>query len=219
MSKKIFSLLLVLVMLVGCFASCGLFGDKTPDPATFKQAEYSTYTSVMPSNWNELTYQDNNDTQIMSYISSSFYEYDYKFNGNKYNEDGSINADAIVPGGFTVNYSAATKLEDVTSTVDAKWGYTDKQKEEGGYAWKITLRDDLKWDDGTAITAADFVYSMKEQLNPDFMNYRGNTYYDTLRIKNSKDYFFQNQEATYDGFSKRESQQKAARQALSKLCV
>ena len=194
MSKRILSLLLVLVMMVGCCTSCFLFNkdNGTTDAPEYKQAEYNTYTSVMPSNWNELTYQDNNDTQIMSYIGSSFYEYDYKFLGNKYNEDGSINAEAIVPGAYTTNYSAATKLEDVTATVDAKWGYTDAQKKEGGYAWKITLRDDLKWDDGTAITAADFEYSMKEQLNPDFMNYRGNTYYDTLRIKNSKEYFFQN---------------------------
>ena len=197
MSKKIFSLLLVLVMLVSCCTSCFLFGDDEVEPAVFKQAEYNTYTSVMPSNWNELTYQDNNDTQIMSYLGSSFYDYDYKFDGNKYNEDGSINAEAIVAGAYTTNYSAATKLEDVTSTVDAKWGYTDAQKKEGGYAWKITLRNDLKWDDGTPITAADFVYSMKQQLDPAFMNYRGNTYYDTLRIKGSKDYFFQNQEATY----------------------
>ncbi len=82
--------------------------------------------------------------------------------------------------------------------MDAKWGYTDAQKAEGGYAWKITLRDDLKWDDGTAITAADFVYSMQQLLDPAFMNFRANTYYDTLMIKNSKVYFFQNQEGTYE---------------------
>ena len=146
----------------------------------------------MPSNWNEFTYADNNDTQIMSYIGSSFFDYDYKFeNDKKYNEDGTINKDAIVSGAYTTNYSAATKLEDVTATVDAKWGYTDEQKKEGGYAWKITLRDDLKWDDGTPITAADFIYSMKELLNPDFMNFRANTYYDTLKIKNSRAYFYQ----------------------------
>ncbi len=167
-----------------------------------KQAEYNTYTSVMPSNWNEFTYNDNNDTQIMNYITSSFFEYDYKFEDDKkFNDDGSINKDGIVPDAYTVNYSAATKLEDVTSTVDAKWGYTDEQKAEGGYAWKITLREDLKWDDGTPITAADFEYSMKELLDPTFMNYRANTYYDTLRIKNSKPYFFQNQEAVYESLS------------------
>ena len=198
MSKKILSLLLVLVLLVGCVAGC----KKKVKPATFKQAEYNTTTSVMPSNWNELTYADNNDTQIMSYIGSAFFEYDYKFvDDKKFNEDGSINKDGIVDGAYTTNYSAATKLEDVTSTVDAKWGYTDAQKKEGGYAWKITLRDDLKWDDGTAITAADFVYSMKQQLDPAFMNFRANTYYDTLMIKNSKNYFFQNQEGTYESLS------------------
>jgi len=176
-------------------------GEEQPTvkPAEYKQAEYNTTTSVMPSNWNEFTYADNNDTQIMSYIGSSFFDYDYKFeNDQKFNADGSINKDGIVPGAYTTNYSAATKLEDVTATVDAKWGYTDAQKAEGGYAWKITLRDDLKWDDGTAITAADFEYSMKELLDPAFMNFRANTYYDTLMIKNSKPYFFQNQEGTYE---------------------
>ena len=181
-------------------------GDDNPEviiPAEFKQAEYNTTTSVMPSNWNELTYQDNNDTQIMSYIGSSFFDYDYKFEGGKYNADGSINKAGIVQGAYTTNYSAATKLEDVTAIVDAKWGYTDAQKAEGGYAWKITLRDDLKWDDGTPIVAADFVYSMQAQLDPAFMNYRGNTFYDTLMLKGSRAYFFKNQEGVYESITKK----------------
>ena len=228
-STKILALLLVVVMCLSMFASCGLFnkcdhvdanddakcdkcgadfedgkdvedGPSGDDVTTFvpKQAEYNTTTGVMPSNWNELTYTDNNDTQILSYLTSNFFEYDYSFEGGKFNADGSINAEGIIEGAYSVNYSAATKLEDVTSSVDAKWGYTDKQKAEGGYAWKITLRDDLKWDDGTAITAADFVYSMKAMLDPTFMNYRANTYYDTLMIKNSKNYFYQNQEGVYN---------------------
>ena len=188
------SLVLVASMLAGCSNS-----KPNVEQVTLKQAEYNTTTATMPSNWNELTYADNNDTQIMNYIGGQFFAYDYKFkDGNKYNDDGSINKAAIVPGAYTTNYDAATKLEDVTSTVDAKWGYTDAQKKEGGYAWKITLRDDLKWDDGTPIKAADFVYSMQQQLDPAFMNFRANTYYDTLKIKNSKVYFFQNQEGTYE---------------------
>ena len=214
--KKILAIALVLTMALSVFAGCGSTKPaETPtatNPAAAtptdapevveagpKQAEYNTTTSVMPSNWNEFTYSDNNDTQIMNYIGSAFFEYDYKFEDDqKYNEDGSINKDALVSGAYTTNYSAATKLEDVTSSVDAKWGYTDEQKAEGGYAWKITLRDDLKWDDGTAITAADFEYSMEQLLDPAFMNFRANTYYDTLMIKNSKAYFFQNQEGTFE---------------------
>ena len=192
--KKLLAMLLVLAMVLS-LAACGK--KEKVEPAVFKQAEYNTTTSTMPSNWNEFTYADNNDTQIMNYIGSSFFEYDYKFeNDKKFNKDGSINKEGIVPGAYTTNYSAATKLEDVTATVDAKWGYTDEQKAEGGYAWKITLRDDLKWDDGTAITAADFEYSMQQLLDPAFMNFRANTYYDTLMIKNSKAYFFQNEEGT-----------------------
>ena len=189
--KSMFTMVLCLTLVAIMIASCGPKDPEAIVPATFKQAQYNTTTITMPSNWNELTYADNNDTQIMSYIGSSFFDYDYKFVDNKkFNEDGSINKAGIVNGAYTTNYSAATKLEDVTSTVDAKWGYTDDQKKEGGYAWKITLRNDLKWDDGTPIKAADFVYSMQQQLDPKFMNFRGNTYYDTLRIKNSREYFF-----------------------------
>ena len=211
MIKRVLSLSLALLMVLGLFAACGdnnvettttePTGDNDPGVVMYtpKKAEYNTTTSVMPSNWNEFTYADNNDTQIMNYIVSSFFEYDYKFEDDKkFNEDGSINKEGLVPGAYTTNYSAATKLEDITSSVDAKWGYTDEQKAEGGYAWKITLRDDLKWDDGTAITAADFEYSMQQLLDPAFMNFRANTYYDTLMIKNSKVYFFQNTEGTYE---------------------
>ena len=201
MNKKfrtVLSLVLCSVIAATMLVGCGS-GDGGVKDADLKQAEYNTTTSVMPSNWNEFTYADNNDTQIMSYIGSSFFEYDYKFeNDEKFNADGTINKAAIVPGAYTTNFSAATALEDVTATVDAKWGYTEEQKAEGGYAWKITLRDDLKWDDGTPITAADFEYSMQQLLDPAFMNFRANTYYDTLMIKNSKNYFFQNQEGTYE---------------------
>ena len=75
---------------------------------------YHDYTTVSPSNWNELTYEDNNDTQIMKQISSSFFSFDYKFD----------DSGKIVSGDFTVNYDAATKLEDVTKTYAGveKWG-------------------------------------------------------------------------------------------------
>lgn len=203
--KKLLALLMVLAMTVACFASCGTRDDSTGDstgvtPAVIKKGTYHTTTATMPSNWNELTYQDNNDTQILNYITSGFFEYDYKFDdakGGKYNADGSINVDAIVPGGYTTNYLAATDLKDVTATVDAKWGYTDAQKAAGGYAWQITLRKDLKWDDGTAIKADDYVYSMQAQLDPDFLNFRADTYYNTLQVKKAKAYFNKNQEATY----------------------
>lgn len=191
--KKLLAMLLVLTVAVGIFAGCtGGSNSLLPDKAG--EYSYSTYTTVMPSNWNELTYEDANDTQILDYLSSSFYTYDYKFEGGKFKADGSINAEGIVAGGYSVDYSAATALVDVTSTVDEKWGYTEKQKAAGSYAWKITLREDLKWDDGTPIDAYDFVYSMQQQLDPLFQNMRASTYYNNIQIKGTRNYVYQGQE-------------------------
>ena len=48
-------------------------GKKTNPIFTDGNYTYNTYTAQSPSNWNELTYQDNNDTQIMNYLESSFF--------------------------------------------------------------------------------------------------------------------------------------------------
>lgn len=187
-------MLLVVSALFGVFTACG------PSTEGTGVYTYRTYTSVTPSNWNELTYSDNNDTQILDYIVSPFFEYDYKFeNGEKYTRTGDINANAILPGEYEVTYSAATALEDVTSTVDAKWGYSDEQKAAGSYAWKITLRKDIKWDDGTPINAHDFVYTMAQQLDPEFQNMRASTYYNNIQLKGARSYVYQGQSGWFAG--------------------
>lgn len=199
--KKVAALAAASVMSVttlsGLLTACTPKEKPIPD-AGLKKGTYRTYTAAMPSDWNEMSYTDNNDTQIMNYIGSSFFEFDFKFDGNKYLEDGNINKDAIVDGEFTVEYSAATDLKDVTRSVDAKWGYTNKQKQDGGYAWEITLRDDLMWDDGTKITSDDFVYSMQQQLSPDFFFTRASTWYNQIDIKNAKNYLYHTTLTTYE---------------------
>ena len=164
------ALMLLAAMMLVSIVACQDPADESKVPGEGSNVEdktytYNTYTTLSPSNWNELTYQDNNDTQIMSYIGSSFYSYDFKYDANG----------EIVPGEFVMKYDAATKLEDVSANyVGDKWGVPEGKT---GYAYKITLREDLKWDDGTAIKAEDFVYTMKEQLNPDFQNYRADSFY------------------------------------------
>ena len=70
--KKLF-LALIVVCSTFVIASCG-GGNNKQGVGVYT---YNTYTGVSPSNWNELTYQDANDTQIMSYISGSFFTYDF----------------------------------------------------------------------------------------------------------------------------------------------
>ncbi len=173
---KLIALLLILAMVV----SSVLVACPTPDDGTYT---YNIYTSVSPSNWNALTYQDNNDTQIMNYIGSSFFEYDFK-----YDAQGNI-----IDGQFEIEYSAATKLEDLTASYVGKYDHITAGK--SGLVWKITLRNDLKWDDGTPIKASDFVYTMKQQLDPLFKNYRADSFYvGALILHNAKDYVFQGEE-------------------------
>ena len=156
---------------------------KSSTPDAEKVYTYNTYTAVSPSNWNELTYQDSNDTQIMSYIAGSFFTFNYDFD-----EKGQIKE-----GGFKVEYDAVAKngLKDVTDVYAGNENYAVPANAESAYAYEFTLRDDLKWDDGTAISAQDFVYTMQEQLNPLFFNYRADSFYNgSLVIHNAKSYLF-----------------------------
>ena len=189
-AKGLFALLLVAAMMLSLVACA----NDTPDPTTatdgtqatdpvetVKEYTYNTYLTLSPSNWNELTYQDNNDTEIMSYIGSSFFGYDFKFDENG----------EILPGEFVVTYEAATKLEDVTAQYAEAWGLP---ADGVGYAYKITLRDDLKWQNGDPIKAEDFVYTMSEQLNPLFQNYRADSFYvGATIIANAEKYVKQGQ--------------------------
>ena len=179
MTKKF---LLSLIVLLAVFTLVGCGGDDEGDLYT-----YNTYTTISPSNWNELTYQDNNDTQIMSYIGSSFFSYNFK-----YDEKGEI-----LPGEFVMEYSAATNLEDVTEDyIGEEWGIPEGATAR---AYKITLREDLKWDDGTPIDASDFVYTMQEQLNPKFQNYRADSFYlGATIIHNAQNYVKQGTTAQTD---------------------
>lgn len=171
-----FLMIFSLVALVGCGG-----GDKDPKEEEEKNPVYTyrTFTAVSPSNWNELTYQDENDTQIMNYLGNNLFQFNFKFD-----ENGKPK-----PGEFVVEYGAATSLRDVTKDYagNAKWGIEEGEK--SGRAYVITLRKDLKWEDGTAIKAEDFVYSMKEQLNPLFKNYRADSYYNSAQvIHNAENY-------------------------------
>ncbi|MBQ8747990.1 MAG: hypothetical protein IJZ08_09025 [Clostridia bacterium] len=191
--KRILAMLLAATMLLP-LAACSKDPVDNPDnPDTpgnevvdvltdGKDYTYNTYTATSPSNWNELTYQDNNDTQIMSYIGSSFYNYDFKFDENG----------EILPGEFVMEFDAATALEDVSADyVGTKWNVPEDAK---GYAYKITLREDLMWDDGTPIKAEDFVWTMQQQLDPLFQNYRADSFYaGATIIVNAQEYVMQGQ--------------------------
>lgn len=148
------------------------------------------YTAQMPSQWCTILTSDDVNNAMESYFMSSFYEFNYKFDA-----DGKI-----VPGAFTVEYSAATKLEDVTKKYAGQYGLAaDAEK---GQAFAMTLRNDLKWDDGTPIKAADFVYTMSQQLSPKYLFATASNYYSgNYVIHNAQNYVKQGQKGMFPASS------------------
>lgn len=159
-------------------------GTGWEDPKMYTMREY---TAQMPSQWCTILTSDNVNNAMESYFMSSFYEFNYKFDANG----------KIVPGAYTVEYSAATKLEDVTKKYAGKYGLAaDAEK---GQAFAMTLRNDLKWDDGTPIKAADFVYTMMQQLSPKYLFATASNYYSgNYVIHNAQNYVKQGQKGWFD---------------------
>lgn len=162
-------------------------GTGWEDPKMYTMREY---TAQMPSQWCTILTSDNVNNAMESYFMSSFYEFNYKFDA-----DGKI-----VPGAYTVEYSASTKLEDVTAKYAGRYGLAaDAEK---GQAFAMTLRNDLKWDDGTPIKAADFVYTMSQQLSPKYLFATASNYYSgNYVIHNAQNYVKQGQKGMFPASS------------------
>lgn len=155
-----------------------------------RQYTLREYTAQLPGQWCTILSSDSVDNDMESYMTSAFYEFNYKFDA-----DGKI-----VPGAYTVEYSAATKLEDVTKKYAGQYGLAaDAEK---GQAFAMTLRNDLKWNDGTPIKAADFVYTMSQQLSPKYLFDTASNYYSgNYVIHNAENYVKQGQKGMFPAYS------------------
>jgi len=131
---------------------------------------YHSYSSSLASNWNPHTWETNADSGVLSYITTPFVGMSI--------EDSEKQI-------YQWTYLAATAVADVTKdhqddltkykvTLPAGAEATDVTE---GYVFEIALNKDLKWQDGTAITADDYVESFKLLLDPTRQNYRANLYY------------------------------------------
>lgn len=192
------AMVLVVVLCASVLTACkkdkGNDDENVTKPGTgWEDAKMYTmreYTSQMPSQWCTILSSDNANSTMESYFTSAFYEFNYKFDANG----------KIVPGAYTVEYSASTKLEDVTKKYAGKYGLAaDAEK---GQAFAMTLRNDLKWDDGTPIKAADFVYTMSQQLSPNYLFDTASNYYSgNYVIHNAEKYVKQGQKGMFPATS------------------
>ena len=176
---RVFAVVMALAMVFSCvavLASCKdpdqVEGGLVRDPNG--EYTYNTFLSTFPTVWNNHTYQTATDAEIIGYTEPGFYTFDY-------NE--TLDGYKLVPD------MATSEPIDVTSEyVGEEWGIAEGDTAK---AWKIVLRQDIKWEDGTPIKAVDFVESAKRLLNPVANNYRAdNLYNGNMVIHNAKNYFY-----------------------------
>ena len=171
--KKILSILLVACMLFSGFAMA--------EETVADTYSYDLGTTSFPTVWDPLRYQTATDGIITDYVTSSFYAMDYNETMDGY---------AMVPG------MAVGEPVDVTADYVGQFGIVEGDTAK---AYIINLREDLKWEDGTPITAHDFVESAKRLLAPEAQNYRADGMYSgSVKIVNAEAYLKQGQTVKQD---------------------
>lgn len=166
--KKLLSLIFVAVIALG-LASCNKC-NKDVDPTTEAPTyTYRGYSSALGNNWNPHTWETNADDSILSYLSKGFVDLSIKDSKK---------------GEYQWVYEMATDVKDVTGSQLSDLTKYGSQLPEGktleevtdGYVYEIVLNPNAKWENGIAITADDYIYSMQMLLNSKMRNYRANLY-------------------------------------------
>ena len=174
---KLLALVLALVMVLACFAGCkkpsgtdSTQGTEDNTPSVKDSYTFRTYTTQLGVTWNPHTWETNYDSSIMEYLETPLVTMSVKDSEQ---------------GIYQWVYKAATSVTDVTKDnkgdlskykVTLPEGQTIEQTEKG-YVFEIKLNPNMKWQNGTAINADTYIYSMKALLDPAMMNYRANLYY------------------------------------------
>ena len=152
----------------------GTEGPTGPQVVVFEgDYTYTDYVSTLSANWNIHTYETSDESYPIEFLTSGLYSFIFNDELNALDGKDPYEGYVIVPE------MAAELPIDVTETVKVshpQFGIPADATE--GYAYVIKLNPDACWDDGTPITAADWVESMKRLLDPKLQNYRAGGYYE-----------------------------------------
>ena len=189
---SIIALLLALIMTLS-FCACNTPGGNDGE-TTDENLTVETFTgdfvwkdsvSTLATNWNPHTYQTSDDSYPLDFIISGLYTFIFNDELNPIEGKDPYSGYVIVPE------MAAEMPVDVTEDIKAQYGdkFAIPADATSGYAYKIALNPDAKWQDGTPINADTYVYSMQMLLDPKLMNYRATDYYDgDLAIAGANNY-------------------------------
>lgn len=140
--------------------------------------------STLATNWNPHTYETSDDAYPLGYIVSGLYSFIFNDALNPVEGKDPYSGYKIIPE------MAAEMPVDVTE--DIAKNYPQFNIPEGatsGYAYKIALNENAKWEDGTVINADTYIYSMQQLLDVKYLNYRATDYYSgSLCIAGAENY-------------------------------
>lgn len=165
-ARKLVALVLAVCLgMMTCLCSAGAEGGEAP---TYT---YTFFALETPTTWNS------HEAEVVEYIT------DYT----------EMNMWALILNETADGYEwmpemASGEPEDVTADYagDERWGIPADAT--AGYAWRVALNPDAKWEDGTPINADSYIYSMRQILNPEMNNYTASAYYTSLPIVNAENY-------------------------------
>lgn len=173
------ALVLALALCMSALAGCAS-GDDTKNPDASATYTYTFARPDTPITWNS------HDVEVTEYIT------DYT-QMTMWSQVLNDKADGYV----WVSEMAKGEPEDVTAQYagDENWGVPAGATE--GYAWKVTLNPNAKWEDGAPINADSYVYSMSQVLSPEMNNYNASYWYTKFPIYNAEHYFKSGQGVDY----------------------
>ena len=156
-TKKFIAALLSMSVIATTFPACANKQEKNNDKYTYNAViESSQVHTVSPHEWeyaaeDKIMYLTQRGLYDVIHSETKEYEFVYEMAQS-------------APIDVTKDYAG-----------DKKYGIPSDAKD--GYAFKIELRQDAKWEDGTPINADTYIYSMKQVIDPKMQNYRAANYY------------------------------------------
>lgn len=182
MNKKLWVLAASTLMSVGLLASCG-GGKGEGDGYT-----YNTFLSSSPKNWNVHSWETSDESYVGSFCEIGLY--DCILNDTK---DGYK---------FVTEMASKMPVDVVDQLTDEEIDTYWDSNPTAGSAWEIELNQDACWEDGTPITAQDYLDSMELQLSPKYANYRADSYFGSNLVLANAENFFKQGRQTVESFYK-----------------
>ena len=181
--KKLLALLLAVAMVVAVFAGCKEAKPNTtnaptnpngPETPVVENYTYTDWVTTLSANWNPHTYETNDQAYPIDFLTAGLYT--FVFNDDLHPVEGK----EAYEGYKIIPEMAAEMPVDVTEAIKASHPqFNIPENATAGYAYTIALNPNACWEDGTKITADDYIESMKRLLDPRYKNYRANGYYES----------------------------------------